>query len=80
MKRQRTLFDSCSHGGKKNKNNDESKLDANETCSTSTTKVSKHRSSGYNSQWRLEFLWHATVSDNDIITGKLFLKIIQLAN
>ena len=55
MKQQRTLFDFYSHGGKKNKNNDESKLDANETFSTSTTKVSKHQSSGYNSQWRLEF-------------------------
>ena len=80
MKQQSTLFDFYSRGGKKNKNNDESKLDANETFSTSTTKVSKHQSSGYNSQWRLEFPWHATVSDNDIITGKLFLKIIQLAN
>ena len=62
---------------KKNKKNDESKLDANDTCSTSTTKVSKHRSSGYNSQSRLKFPWHATVSDSDII---MFPKIIQLAN
>ena len=75
------LFDFCSHGDeKKNKNNDESKLNANETCSTSTTKVSNRQSSGYNSRWCLEFLWHATVSDNDTITGKLFLKIIWLAN
>ena len=48
MERQHTLFDFCSHGSKKKKNNDESKLDGNETCSTSTTKVSKHQSSGYN--------------------------------
>ena len=74
MKWQRTLFDFCSHGGKNNKNNDESKLDANETCSTSTTKILKYQSSGCNSQWCLEFWWHETVSDNDIITGKLFLK------
>ena len=63
---------------KKTKNNDESKLDANETCSTCTTIVSEHRSSGNSSQWCLEFPWHATTSD--IITSKLFLKIIQLAN